>query len=194
MSTPEHSGMMNNSLAGSGRNSHVFNFCFYVVRLATYQTSLFLRCRWFRIVPIWNVHPGTFRVDGQWLSRFRKELSCDQISVWMLYGLRHTKHHYFSNVADLEFCHFGMSIPEHSGLMDNGLAESGRNSRVIKFPFFMLFQFEGTHWMRSLTIAHAHLLAEDSEREQWTVEYHWAWVCVWECEQYACFSTSTTNE
>ena len=39
-------------------------------------------------------------------------------------------------------------------------------------------QFGGTHWMRSLTITHAHLLTEYSESEQWSVEYHKAWVCV----------------
>ena len=43
----------------------------------------------------------------------------------MLYGLRHTKHHYFSNAADLEICQFGMSIPEHSGF---GPSSVWRNS------------------------------------------------------------------
>ena len=134
MSIPEHSGLMNNGLAGSGRNSHESKFRFDEIRLAIYRTSLFLKFKWFRIVSIWNVHSGHSGLMNNDLagsgrnsheSKFRFDvirLATYQTSL-------------FLNANDLELFQFRMSIPEHSGLMDNGLAASGRNSHESKFRF-----------------------------------------------------------
>ena len=134
MSIPEHSGLMDNDQAGSGRNSHESKFRFDVIRLATYQTSLFLNANdleLFQFGMSIPEHSGLMDNDLAGSGRNSHE------SKFHFHVIRLATYQtsLFSNANDLELFQFGTFIPEHSGLMNNGLAGSGRNSHESKYRF-----------------------------------------------------------
>ena len=134
MSITEHFELMDNDLAGSARNSHESKFRFDVIRLATYQTSLFLNSNDLELFQFRMSIPEHSGLMDNGLAGSGRNSHESKFRFDMI-GPATYQTSLFLNANYLELFQFGMSIPEHSGLMNNGLAGSGRNSHESKFRF-----------------------------------------------------------